>query len=171
MRAVVCGGGLGGIAAALRLRARGYEVTLVERNQHLGGRARVLERGGFRHDAGPTVVTAPFLFEELFELFDERLEDHEFFQAMNQQYENGGREALLHMLLNRDISQYNVRRVPATRALLDQKIHSLGEVERFWMACLTLCHRIGGFSQLHFLHFTFAAINITVLKNNRSKRL
>lgn len=76
MRAVVCGGGLGGIAAALRLRARGYEVTLVERNQHLGGRARVLERGGFRHDAGPTVVTAPFLFEELFELFDERLEDH-----------------------------------------------------------------------------------------------
>ena len=78
------------------------------------------------------------------EVGDGNKQDHEFFQAMNQQYENGGREALLHMLLNRDISQYNVRRVPATRALLDQKIHSLGEVERFWMACLMEGQFAGG---------------------------
>ena len=76
MRAFVCGGGFGGIAAALRLRARGYEVTLLDRCAQLGGRARTFERDGFRHDAGPTVVTAPFLLEELFELFGERLEDH-----------------------------------------------------------------------------------------------
>ena len=76
MRAIVCGGGLGGIAAALRLRAQGHDVTLLERGESLGGRARVFERDGFRHDAGPTVVTAPFLFEELFELFGERLQDH-----------------------------------------------------------------------------------------------
>jgi phytoene desaturase len=75
-RAVVIGAGFAGIATALRLRKLGYEVTLLERLQSLGGRAQVFERGGYRHDAGPTVITAPFLFDELFELFDEKLEDH-----------------------------------------------------------------------------------------------
>tara|TARA_B110000967_G_scaffold825_1_gene843 strand:- start:10152 stop:11654 length:1503 start_codon:yes stop_codon:yes gene_type:complete len=75
-RAVVIGAGFAGIATALRLRKLGYEVTLLERLQSLGGRAQVFELGGYRHDAGPTVITAPFLFDELFELFDEKLEDH-----------------------------------------------------------------------------------------------
>ena len=73
---IVIGAGFGGIAAALRLRAKGYRVTLLERGGALGGRAQVYERDGFRHDAGPTVITAPFLFEELFALFGERLADH-----------------------------------------------------------------------------------------------
>jgi phytoene desaturase len=73
---VVIGAGFAGIATALRLKALGYEVTLLERLGSLGGRAQVFERGGYRHDAGPTVITAPFLFDELFELFDEKLEDH-----------------------------------------------------------------------------------------------
>ena len=66
---IVVGGGFGGMAAALRLRARGLEVTLVERLSCLGGRAQVFSRNGFTHDAGPTVITAPFLFDELFQLF------------------------------------------------------------------------------------------------------
>ncbi len=74
--AIVIGGGLGGMAAALRLRAKSYDVTLIERGERLGGRAQVFERGGFRHDAGPTVVTAPFLFAELSELFGRRTEDY-----------------------------------------------------------------------------------------------
>ena len=74
--AVVVGAGFGGIAAALRLRAKGYRVTLIDRCRQLGGRAQVFERDGFRHDAGPTVITAPFLFEELFALFGERFADH-----------------------------------------------------------------------------------------------
>jgi len=72
---VVIGGGFGGMAAALRARAKGYAVTVVDRCPRLGGRAQVFERAGFRHDAGPTVLTAPFLFEELFELFDQSLHD------------------------------------------------------------------------------------------------
>jgi phytoene desaturase len=64
------------MAAALRLRARGYEVELLDRLTHPGGRAQVYERNGFIHDAGPTVVTAPFLFRELFELFGKQLEDY-----------------------------------------------------------------------------------------------
>jgi len=74
--AVVIGAGFGGIAAALRLRARGVGVTLIDQCPRLGGRAQVFERDGFRFDAGPTVLTAPFLFDELFALFGRRLADH-----------------------------------------------------------------------------------------------
>jgi phytoene desaturase len=75
-RAVIIGGGFGGMAAALRLRAKGYRVTLFDRAPMLGGRAQVFERDGFRYDAGPTVITAPFLFEELFTLFGRRMDDY-----------------------------------------------------------------------------------------------
>ena len=75
-RVVVIGAGFGGIAAALRARAKGHEVTLVDRCPRLGGRAQVFEKDGFRHDAGPTVLTAPFLFEELFALFGKDIADY-----------------------------------------------------------------------------------------------
>lgn len=74
--AVVIGAGFGGLAAALRLLSRGYSTHLLEKHPDLGGRARTFELDGHRFDAGPTVITAPFLFEELFERFGERLEDH-----------------------------------------------------------------------------------------------
>ena len=80
------GAGFGGIASALRMRARGYDVTLIDRLDAIGGRAQVFERGGFRHDAGPTVITAPFLFDELFALFGERREDHVEFRALDPWY-------------------------------------------------------------------------------------
>ena len=75
-RVVVIGGGFGGMAAALRARVKGYSVTLVDRCPRLGGRAQVFEREGFRHDAGPTVLTAPFLFVELFNLFGRDIADY-----------------------------------------------------------------------------------------------
>lgn len=68
-KALVVGAGLGGISAALRLRAQGHQVCLVDRLNQLGGRARVFRQDGFSFDAGPTVITAPFLIDELFELF------------------------------------------------------------------------------------------------------
>jgi phytoene desaturase len=74
-KALVIGAGFGGMAAALRARAMGYDVTIYDRMDRLGGRAQVYERDGFRHDAGPTVITAPFLLSELFELFDRDLND------------------------------------------------------------------------------------------------
>lgn len=84
--AVVVGAGFGGIAAALRLRAKGWRVTLLERGDKLGGRAQVFEQGGFRHDAGPTVITAPFLFDELFALFGKRREDYVTFVPLSPWY-------------------------------------------------------------------------------------
>ncbi len=75
-RAVVVGAGFGGIASALRLSAKGYRVTLLDRARMLGGRAQVFEKDGFKHDAGPTVITAPFLLDELFELFGKKSGDY-----------------------------------------------------------------------------------------------
>jgi phytoene desaturase len=73
---VVVGSGFGGIAAALRLRAKNYEVTLIEKHQDLGGRARVFKKNGFIFDGGPTVITAPYLINELFELFNKNSKDY-----------------------------------------------------------------------------------------------
>lgn len=85
-KAVVIGAGFGGIAAALRLRAKGYDVTVIERTKMPGGRAQVFEAGGYRHDAGPTVITAPFLFSELFDLFDKNIEDYVTFVPLKPWY-------------------------------------------------------------------------------------
>ena len=74
------------MASALRCRALGARVTLIERLDRLGGRAQVFEIDGFKHDAGPTVITAPFLFEELFEVFDENIHDHLKFVPLNPWY-------------------------------------------------------------------------------------
>ncbi len=75
-KAIVVGAGFGGLAAAIRLRAKGYEVLLVDRCLAPGGRAQVFSRDGYSHDAGPTVITASFLLEELFALHGRRLEDY-----------------------------------------------------------------------------------------------
>ena len=69
MNSIIIGSGFGGIAAALRLRAKGHDVTLIEKHPDLGGRARVFKKNGFIYDGGPTVITAPYLINELFELF------------------------------------------------------------------------------------------------------
>ncbi len=76
MNSIVIGSGFGGIAAALRLKAKGHKVTLIEKHRDLGGRARVFQKNGFIYDGGPTVITAPYLINELFELFQKKPEDY-----------------------------------------------------------------------------------------------
>ena len=73
--ALVIGSGFGGLAAAVRLGARGYRVTVLEKLDAPGGRAYVYRQDGFTFDAGPTIVTAPFLFEELWQLCGRTLAD------------------------------------------------------------------------------------------------
>ncbi len=76
MNSVVIGSGFGGIAAAIRLKAKGHQVKLIEKLPDLGGRARVFKKNGFIFDAGPTVITAPYLINELFELFAKDPKDY-----------------------------------------------------------------------------------------------
>ena len=74
--AIVVGGGFGGLAAAIRLASRGHRVTLLERQDQFGGRGMVFRQDGFSFDAGPTVITAPFLLEELFALSGRKMEEY-----------------------------------------------------------------------------------------------
>lgn len=84
--AVVIGAGFGGLAAAVRLGARGYRVTIVEKLEQAGGRASVFKQDGYTFDAGPTIITAPFVFEELWELCGKKMEDHVKLKAMDPFY-------------------------------------------------------------------------------------
>lgn len=76
MRIVVIGSGFGGLAAAIRLQAQGHSVTVVEKLDKPGGRAYVFEQDGFVFDAGPTIITAPWLIQELFEVAGRRIDDY-----------------------------------------------------------------------------------------------
>ena len=76
MRTVVVGAGLGGLSAACHLAGRGHEVVVVDRESVPGGRAGVVEEGGFRIDSGPTVLTMVGLLEQTFAATGADLEDH-----------------------------------------------------------------------------------------------
>lgn len=132
---VICiGAGFGGIAAALRLRAKGYEVLVVDKMPQLGGRAQVYEKGGFIFDAGPTVLTAPILFEELFQLFQKRLEDYVEIIPLNLWYRylfDDGRTFDYGRDINRNLEQirnYNPKDLEGYKKLLEisEKIFSVG---------------------------------------------
>lgn len=75
-KVVVIGSGFGGLAAAIRTQAKGYEVTLLEMRDKPGGRAYVYEDQGFIYDAGPTIVTVPFILTELAEVAGRKIEDY-----------------------------------------------------------------------------------------------
>lgn len=73
---IVIGSGFGGLGAAARLAAQGYEVEIFEKRDKLGGRAYVYDLDGFKFDGGPTVITAPFMFDDIFAAAGRRREDY-----------------------------------------------------------------------------------------------
>ena len=66
-KVIVIGSGFGGLASAVRLANRGLDVEIFEKRDKLGGRAYLYEMNGFKFDGGPTVLTAPFMFDEIFQ--------------------------------------------------------------------------------------------------------
>lgn len=73
---VVIGAGLGGMSAAISLRAKGYEVEVYEKNAQIGGKLNLMEKEGFSFDLGPSIFTLPQLFESLFERAGKKMEDY-----------------------------------------------------------------------------------------------
>ncbi|MEX2478576.1 MAG: phytoene desaturase [Gracilimonas sp.] len=73
---IVIGSGFGGLGAASRLLSAGHDVTVLEKRDKLGGRAYVYEKNGFKFDGGPTVITAPFMFDDIFEAAGKKREDY-----------------------------------------------------------------------------------------------
>ena len=76
MHILVIGSGFGGLAAAIRLKQQGHDVSIVEKLDKPGGRAYVYEQDGFVFDAGPTIITAPWLVTELFERSGRQVADY-----------------------------------------------------------------------------------------------
>jgi len=91
----VIGSGISGLAAAIRLKTKGHDVTVFEANDYPGGKLSEIRLGDFRFDAGPSLFTFPRLVEELFEMAGEKPSDHfeylKLDQASNYFYEDGTR--------------------------------------------------------------------------------
>ncbi len=76
MKIIVIGSGFGGLSAACRLQTQGHQVTIVEKRDKPGGRAYVYEQDGFKFDGGPTIITAPWLIDEIFEQAGKKTGDY-----------------------------------------------------------------------------------------------
>lgn len=83
---IVIGGGLGGLSAAISLQQKGYQVSLYEQNNHLGGKLNRLEQDGFGFDLGPSILTMPHIFEYLFHQSGKRMSDYVKIQRLNHQW-------------------------------------------------------------------------------------
>jgi len=122
------GSGVGGLASALRLRALGYEVEVLEACPDPGGRARTFVIEGHKFDAGPTVITAPWLFDELFSLFGEQREDRIKFLPCNPWYRllyaDGSQMDLVSSIeeQEREISTLSPRDAQSYRAFLNHSM-------------------------------------------------
>ena len=73
---IVIGAGFGGLATAIRLACAGHQITILEKREKLGGRAYVYEMDGFKFDGGPTIITAPWMFDELFLIAGKHRKDY-----------------------------------------------------------------------------------------------
>jgi phytoene desaturase len=138
---VVIGSGFGGLAAAVRLAARGWRVTVLEQLDAPGGRAYVHRQDGFTFDAGPTVITAPFLLEELWALCGRRLADDVELRPVSPFYRirfddgtsfdySGDADAMrreVARLAQGDVAGYE-RFLEASRAIYDVGFEQLGHV-------------------------------------------
>jgi len=141
--AIVIGSGFGGLAAAVRLGARGYRVTVLERLDAPGGRAYVHRQDGHVFDAGPTIVTAPHLFEELWGLCGRRLADDVELRPMEPFYR----------IRFHDGSHFDYSGDPATmRAAVERLAPAdVAGYERFMQTSTEIC-RVG-FEQLGHVPF------------------
>ena len=81
--AIVIGAGIGGIAIAIRLKAKGFNVTVIEKNEVPGGKMDEIYWNGFRWDTGPSLFTLPHLVEELFELFNRKTSEEFKYQKLH----------------------------------------------------------------------------------------
>ncbi|MEP7384058.1 MAG: phytoene desaturase family protein, partial [Gemmatimonadota bacterium] len=148
MRVLVIGSGFGGLAAAIRLRAQGHDVTILEQRDKPGGRAYVFAQDGFTFDAGPTIITAPWLIDDLFTLCGRRTADYVTLVPIDPYYNvrfedgsvfryNGNMDALVEQVraFNPDDVEGFLKFSASTErifdtgfALIDKPFHKFGEM-------------------------------------------
>ena len=138
----VVGGGLGGLAAACTLAARGYKVMLFERNEWLGGKAARLEAEGFRFDMGPTIVTIPSVLRRIFFEAGLRMEDRLELVRLDPQWR----------CFFEDGSVLNLKQDPALMAAEMEAFAPGTDSGRHYRDFLALSRRLHGISERHFFY-------------------
>ncbi|MGD7009119.1 phytoene desaturase family protein [Metabacillus sp. 84] len=83
-KAVVAGAGLGGLASAITLASKGWDVTVIEKNSHPGGKLMPVALGSYRFDFGPNTITMPQVFERVFQYAGKRMSDYLEFIKLDQ---------------------------------------------------------------------------------------
>jgi phytoene desaturase len=136
----VVGAGLGGLAAACTLAARGHKVTLFEKNGWTGGKAAVLSDGGFRFDMGPTILTVPKVLARVFAEAGRKMEDYLDLRRIDPQwrcfFDDG---AVLDLSDDPAVSRRDIEALrPGDGAGFDEflklsdKLHEISEKFFFW---------------------------------------
>ncbi len=136
----VIGGGLGGLAAACTLAARGHRVVLFEKNEWLGGKAAVLEEGGFRFDMGPTILTVPDVLRRVFDECGVRMEDRLDLRRLDPQWRcffEDGSVLDLHERIDataRAIAEYAPGNEAGFREFMQvsERLHGISQKFFFW---------------------------------------
>ena len=167
----VIGGGLAGLAAACTLAARGHKVTLLEKNEWVGGKAAVLHQDGFRFDMGPTILTLPSVLHRIFREANRKLEDYIDLVALDPQwrcfFDDGGVLDLVPDLakmkanLERFSPNPNVGQGYERFMRISKRLHEVSDKFFFWRS-------VGGISDTMEVGGAFSA---TVLKDVMSLRM
>ena len=167
----VIGGGLAGLAAACTLAARGHKVTLLEKNEWVGGKAAVLHQDGFRFDMGPTILTLPSVLHRIFREANRKIEDYMHLVALDPQwrcfFDDGGVLDLVPDLakmkanLERFSPNPNVGQGYERFMQISKRLHDVSEKFFFWKS-------VGGISDTMEVGGAFSA---TVLKDVLSLRM
>ena len=137
---VVIGAGIGGLGTAGLFAKKGYDVTVLEKNENFGGRANIFEAKGFRFDMGPSWYLAPDLFEHYFDLLGEKIEDHLDLKRLDPSYRiffrNDGRPLDIHSDLEIDTRTFDSIETGAgekLRAYLKQSEYQYGVATEHFM--------------------------------------
>ncbi len=171
LRIGVVGGGLAGLAAACTLAARGHKVTLLEKNEWVGGKAAVLNQDGFRFDMGPTILTLPSVLHRIFREANRRLEDYMHLVALDPQwrcfFDDGGVLDLVPDLAKMKANLERFSPIPNVAQgyerfmKISKRLHEVSDKFFFWRS-------VGGISDTMEVGGAFSA---TVLKDVLSLRM
>lgn len=122
----IVGGGLGGMSAAISLAKNPeYDITIIEKNSHLGGKLNVLEKDGFSFDLGPSILTMPHIFERLFEMHGRKMEDYVSIERVRPHWRNFFEDGKIVDLeydiekMKREPSSLNDKEIEELRAFLE----------------------------------------------------
>jgi len=174
---IVIGGGLAGLASACVLAARGHRVTLLEKNDWLGGKAAVLHADGYRFDMGPTILTLPSVLKRVFAEADRDLNDYLELLPLDPQWRcffdgdsKGSEPTVLDLVADVDAMRQNIRAFSSSQASADgyrkfiemsEQLHGVSDRFFFWRS-------VGGLSDTMEVGGTFSA---AVLKDVMSLRM